>query len=99
MSEGCSANIDNGADGSVRLLLLESCSETIGAGIAVQAEWSRLVDNTVPNGKDKYRWAASSASRARTAASIGGVKLKVGPFLSKDVIGRTRLAMLGKNLR
>ena len=43
--------------------------------------------------------AASSASRARTAASIGGVKLNVVPFLSKDVIGRTRLAMLDNNLR
>ena len=51
------------------------------------------------SGKISIGGAASSASRARTAASIGGVKLNVVPFLSKDVIGRTRLAMLDKNLR
>ena len=43
--------------------------------------------------------AASSASRARTAASLGGVKSNVAPFFSKDLIGRLRLAMLGKNFR
>ena len=35
ISEGCLADVENRADGSVRLLLLECCSETIGAGIAV----------------------------------------------------------------
>ena len=40
-------------DGAVKLLLLESCTETIGAGITVQAERSRLVDNSVPVGKDE----------------------------------------------
>ena len=40
-----------------------------------------------------------AASKARTAASIGGVKSNTAPFFSKDVIERTRLAILGKNLR
>ena len=51
------------------------------------------------SGKTSIGEAASSASRARTVSSIGGVKPKVAPFLSRAVIGRTRLAMLGKNLR
>ena len=41
----------------------------------------------------------SSASRARTASSIGGVKLNVAVLFIRDMMGRTRLAMLGKNLR
>ena len=50
------------------------------------------------SGKTSVGGAASSASKAKTAASIGGVKLNVAPFVSKVVIGRTRLAMSGKNL-
>ena len=33
------------------------------------------------------------------ASSIGGVKLNVAPFFKRAVMGRTRLALLGKNLR
>ena len=50
-------------------------------------------------GKTSIGGAASSASRVQAAASIGGVKLNVALILRKDVIGRIRLAMLGKNLR
>ena len=56
ISESCSGSIDDGADGSVRLYLFELYSETIGAGIAMQTKWSKLVDNSVPIGEDKYRW-------------------------------------------
>ena len=86
-------------DRAVRLFLFERCSETIGAGIAMHMEWSRLVDDSVPIGKTSIGGAASSASKARTASSIEGIKMNVAPFLNKAVIGRTRLAMLGKNLR
>ena len=55
IGDSCSTNIDDGADGSARLLLFERCPETIGAGIAMQTEWSRLVENSVPIGEDKYR--------------------------------------------
>ena len=41
----------------------------------------------------------SWASRARTASSIGGVKLNVAPFFNRAVMGRTHLAMFGRNLR
>ena len=51
------------------------------------------------SGKTSIGGSASSASKARTAAYIGGVKSNTTPFLSKDVIERTRLAMLGKNFR
>ena len=56
ISESCSTNIDDGVDIAVKLFLFERYSETIGSGIAIQAEWSRLVDNSVPTGEDKYRW-------------------------------------------
>ena len=51
------------------------------------------------SGKTSIGGAASSASKARTAVSKGGVKSNTAPFLSKDVIERTRLAMFGKNFR
>ena len=51
------------------------------------------------SGKASIGGAASSGSRARTASCIGGVKPKVTPFLSRAVIGCSRLAMLGKHLR
>ena len=57
IGESCSSNtINDGADRAVRLFLLELCFEIIGAGIAIQAEWSRLVDNIVPIGKDMHQW-------------------------------------------
>ena len=43
--------------------------------------------------------AASSATRARTASSMLEVKLNVAPFFSRAVVGRKRLAILGRNLR
>ena len=48
--------MDNGVDGPIKLLLLECCSETTGAGITVEAEWSRLVDDSIPVGKYEYWW-------------------------------------------
>ena len=56
VSESCSTYLDDGTDRAVRLFLSECCSETIGAGVAMQMEWSRLVNNSVPIGEDKYRW-------------------------------------------
>ena len=49
------------------------------------------------SGNTSIGGAASSASKARTAVSIVGVKSNTAPFLSKDVIDFTRLAMLGRN--
>ena len=48
LSESGSSNIDNEADGAIRLFLFECDSEAIGAGIAEQAERSRLGDHYVP---------------------------------------------------
>ena len=61
-----------------------------GQGLSITASQS---------GKISIGGAASSASRARTASFIEEVKLNVAPVLSKAVLGRTRLVMLGKNLR
>ena len=47
LSESGSSNIDNEADGAIRLLSFERGSEAIGAGITEQAERSRLVDYCV----------------------------------------------------
>ena len=99
ISESCSTNIDDGADkpsgcscSSVapRPSVLALQSRRKGRDLSITAPQSR---------KTSIGGAASSASRARTASSIEGVKLNVAPFLSKAVIGRTRLAMLAKNLR
>ena len=56
ISEGCSANIDDGSDGIGRLFLFERCSETIGACVAMQTEWSRFVDDSIPIREYEYRW-------------------------------------------
>ena len=56
VSENYSTYIDYGTDRAVRLFPFECCSETIGAGVAMQTEWSGLVDNCVPIGEDKYWW-------------------------------------------
>ena len=49
-------------------------------------------------GKKSIDGVASSARRVRTASFMEGVKLNVAPFLGRAVIGRTRLAMLSRNL-
>ena len=97
ISESCSANIDDGSDGTVRLFLFERYSETIGAGCRRNGQDLSITASQW--GKTSIGGAASSANRARTASSIEGVKLNVAHFFSKAVIGRTRLAMSGKNLR
>ena len=99
VNECCSTDIDNEADRAVRLFLFERCSETIGAGITMQAERSRLVDNSVPIGKEKYRWSCEFPGKGANYFVHGGSKDVRGPFLSGAVIERVRLAMLGRNLR
>ena len=55
-SKFCSINIDDGADRAVRLFLFERCSQVIGASIAMQAERSILVFNSLPIWEEKCRW-------------------------------------------
>ena len=54
-SESCSANIDDGSDRTVGLFPFERCSETVGACVAMQAKWSRFVDDSVPIREYEYR--------------------------------------------
>ena len=49
LSESGSSNVDNEADGAMRLLLFECGSGAIGAGITEQAERSKLGDHYVSN--------------------------------------------------
>ena len=53
--EGGSADIDDGAYGAIRLFLFEGGSETSGAGVAMEAEGPRRVDDRVPVQEDEYR--------------------------------------------
>ena len=94
--EGGSAYVDDGAYGAIRLFLFEGGSKTSGAGVAMEAEGPRRVDDRVPVREDKY-W--SSARRARTVSSIAEVKSSATPFFRRAVIGRMWRAMLGRNLR
>ena len=53
--EGGSADVDDGAYGAIWLFLFESGSKASGAGVAMEAEGPRRVDDRVPVRKDKYR--------------------------------------------
>ena len=92
LSESDSSNIDNEADGTTRLFLLDCDSETIGAGITEQAERSRLGDHFASqSGKAKGRWGCEFRKESVDGVSYCG--------LSRFVIGGMRRAMLGRGLR
>ena len=52
--EGGAADENDGADGAVRLLLLERGAEAIVAGVTVLAEGSGIVDNGIPVWVDQH---------------------------------------------
>ena len=52
--EGGSADVDDGAYGAIWLFLFEGRAETSGAGVAMEAQGPRRVDDRVPVRKDKY---------------------------------------------
>ena len=52
--EGGSADVNDGAYGAIRLFLFEGDSGAGGAGIAMEAEGPRRVDDRVPVREDKY---------------------------------------------
>ena len=72
--------VDDGADIAVRLFLFERCSEAIGAGIAMQAERSRIVDNSVPMEEGKYPWSGEFCEEGANAFFHGGSKAERGSF-------------------
>ena len=49
------ADVDDGAYGAIWLFLFEGGAETSGAGVAMEAQGPRRVDDRVPVRKDKYR--------------------------------------------
>ena len=52
--EGGSADVNDGAHGAIRLFLFEGDSGAGDAGIAMEAEGPRRVDDRVPVREDKY---------------------------------------------
>ena len=52
--EGGSADVDDGAYEAIRLFLFEGGSEASCAGVAMEAEGPRRVDDRVPVQEDKY---------------------------------------------
>ena len=52
--EGGSADVDDGAYGAIRLFLFEGGSEASGAGVTMETEGPRRVDDRVPVREDKY---------------------------------------------
>ena len=54
IGEGGSADVDDEAYGAIPLFLFEGSSETSGAGVTMEAEEPRRVDDRVPVRKDKY---------------------------------------------
>ena len=53
--EGGSADGDDGAYRAIGLFLFEGGAEASGAGVAMEAQGPRRVDDRVPIRKDKYR--------------------------------------------
>ena len=53
--EGGSADVDDGAYGAIWLFLFEGGAEASVAGVAMEAEGPRRVNDRVPVRKDKYR--------------------------------------------
>ena len=91
LSDSGSSNIDNEADGAIRLFLFERGSEGIDAGIIEQAERSRLVDHCVPIREGQGSMGLRVPQGERKRRSYCG--------LSRVVIGRMRRAMVSRGLR
>ena len=98
-SECCLTNVDDGAGRAVRLFcssvaprpsVLASQCRRNGRELSIAASHRR---------KTSIGEEANSVRRAQTVSSMEGVKLNVTPFLRRAVVGRTRLARLGRNLR
>ena len=66
----------------------------------MQAERSRMIDNSVPMEEGKYPWSGEFCGESANGFFHGGSKAERGSFfLSRAVIGRKRLAVMGRNLR
>ena len=86
--EGCSADVDDGAYGAIWLFLFEGGAETSGAGVAMEAQGPRRVDDASQSGKTSIGGAASSARSVRTVSSIAEANLNAAPFFRRAVTGR-----------
>ena len=87
------ADVCNGADGTVRLFLFQGRTQTVCAGIAVYAERAGFVDDRIPVREDKGRGTgANSARSSRIMRSMSGVKAKAATFLRRPIAGRIRRA-------
>ena len=79
--------------------MFERFSQAIGAGIRMQTERPRIVDNNVAMEEGKCLWNGEFCEEDANGFSSGGSKAERDCFFSKAVIGRARVAILGRNLR
>ena len=97
--ERSSADIRDGFYGAVRLLLFESGSKPVDAGIAVHLKRACVVGDGVSIRENEDRRVVSSANDSLTNFSISGVKANLTSFRRSALIGRSRFGKSGKNLR
>ena len=94
-----SANVDNGADETIRLFLFERGFKAVGVGITVQVERSRLVHYFVLTREDNNRRCCEFHEESANNVLNARVKSNLAPFLGRIVIGRMHRVMLCRNLR
>ena len=78
--ERSSADVRDGFYGAVRLLLFESGSEPVDAGIAVHVKRACAVGDGVPIRETRTDGIVSSAKISLTNFSIAGVEANFTPF-------------------
>ena len=94
--EGGSADDD---DEAYRAIRFEGGSEASGAGVAMEAEGTRRVDDRVPVRDDKYWWCCEFREKGTNGLLHCGGEIERDALFRLAVIGRMWRAMLGRNLR
>ena len=90
IAEGGSADVDVGAYEAIWLFLFEGGAETSGAGVAMEAQGPRRVDDRVPVRKDRYRGCGEFREKCTngTVFSIAEANSNAAPFSRRAVTGR-----------
>lgn len=80
------------ANGATQLSLFQRGADFVCSGIAVECQGAGAVLNNVPVWKDKDNGISELPQGRSNHFSVSLVESKRAPFLSKAVIGSTRLA-------
>ena len=83
MVEGGSADVDDGAYGAIGLCLFEGGAEASGAGVAMEAQGPRHVDDRVPVRKDKYRGCGAFREKSANCILHCGGEFERGALLQE----------------